>query len=93
MTKKHYEAIAAIIASTRNNATLYPSNGHARGETLEVTASRLADYFTTDNPRFDRARFLQACGVESCNGKHKTVQELSDCKDCAPYFDKDMSQT
>ena len=68
MTKKHYEAIAAIIASTYNNANLYTTPGYKdtakeRRETLETTASRLADYFAQDNPRFDRTRFLAACGI------------------------------
>lgn len=63
MTKKHYEAIAAIIASTYRNAELYDTSGSERRDTLEVTASRLADYFATDNKNFDRARFLTACGI------------------------------
>jgi hypothetical protein len=28
------------------------------------TAHRFADYFSGQNPQFDRARFLTACGVE-----------------------------
>ena len=63
MTKKHYEAIASIIKSTHNNARLY--NQPQRIDTLGVTASRLADYFTTDNKNFNREMFLQACGTES----------------------------
>ena len=65
MTKKHYEAIAAIIKSTYNNALLYEDTGTERSETLEITASRLADYFQTDNKNFNRAMFLKACGLES----------------------------
>ena len=64
MTKKHYEAIAAIIASTYNNAKLYPTAAEKHCEILEITASRLADDFQTDNKNFDRARFLAACGIE-----------------------------
>lgn len=63
MTKKHYEAIAAIIASTYRNAALYKDAG--RTDTLETIAARLADYFATDNKLFDRSRFLAACGIES----------------------------
>ena len=61
MTKKHYEAIAAII----NDETI--TMQHEDGDTSLVlwkddTVRRLTDYFATDNPRFDRARFLEACG-------------------------------
>ena len=62
MTKKHYEAIAAIIASTYRNALLYKSVRAT--ESIEVTASRLADYFAADNPKFNRSRFLIACGID-----------------------------
>ena len=55
MTKKHYEAIADCI-----EFRLCAKDNHPH----EI-AKRLADYFQTDNPKFDRARFLQACGIES----------------------------
>lgn len=69
MTKKHYEAIAAIIKSTYTNAKLYNGinyrdTAHERCETLETTSIRLADFFAQDNPKFDRERFLEACGVQ-----------------------------
>lgn len=50
MTKKHYEAIASAIKTSHN---------------LETATKKLADYFSTDNPKFDRTRFLQACGIET----------------------------
>lgn len=54
MTKKHYEAIAKIVAvqDDKEAYILYP------------IINDLADYFQTDNKLFDRSRFLQACGVE-----------------------------
>lgn len=69
MTKKHYEAIAAIIKSTYKNAKLYDGTNYRNTateicDTLEVTASRLADFFQTDNPKFNRKMFLQACGID-----------------------------
>lgn len=82
MSKKHYEAIAAIIASTYRNAALY--NDAGRLETLETTAARLADYFATDNPRFDRERFLAACGIgETCRhcGEYHTDGLMHECPD------------
>ena len=55
MTKKHYERIAAILHIAR---TSVPKHNHEWW-----IAENLADYFATDNPKFDRARFLQACGI------------------------------
>jgi len=54
MTKKHYEAIAIIIQplTTWNE------------KDAQYIANELADYFQTDNPKFNRTRFLEACGVE-----------------------------
>ena len=52
MSRKHYEAIAAILAV------------NVRGMvTAEETAQNMADYFAAENPRFDRERFLEAAGV------------------------------
>ena len=58
MSKKHYVAIAACVAHTStapNTRRLGP---------VESLAYRLADYFASENPNFDRARFLKACGLE-----------------------------
>lgn len=52
MTKKHYEAIAAIIEYYAHDTTVYNSIAHD-----------LSGYFATDNRNFDRARFLAACGI------------------------------
>jgi hypothetical protein len=48
MTKKHFIEIAAVLNDT----------GAPFG-----TCNALADVFAADNPRFDRAVFLTACGV------------------------------
>jgi len=91
MTKKHYEAIAVILAKYQS-APLYELD-YSDYRTAEHIANELSDYFATENPKFDRARFLQACGIVHCSGKHKTVTELSNCSECSLYFEKDMSQT
>lgn len=52
MTRKHFAAIAAIVAQIT-----VPNN-------RRETAHRFADWLKGDNPRFDRARFLAACGVK-----------------------------
>lgn len=52
MTKRHFEAIAAILRD-------YPP-----AKVMSI-GLRLADYFASENPRFDRERFLTACGFGS----------------------------
>ncbi len=55
LSRKHYQAIAAIVADATDT-----------GDVIHVSdlTRRLADYFTRDNPAFDRAKFLAACGVQ-----------------------------
>jgi hypothetical protein len=74
MTKKHYEAIARILAT-------HISAGKMRTvweiEAGIAIARDLADYFASDNQRFDRVRFLTACGIERssaymCYEEHKS---------------------
>lgn len=56
MTKKHYEAIAAIIA---NEARQWePTSHYAQG--IQNMADALADYFAKDNPLFSRDKFMKA---------------------------------
>ncbi|HET6725866.1 MAG TPA: hypothetical protein VFH85_07670 [Gammaproteobacteria bacterium] len=64
MTRKDYELIAAAIRSALPTALVaadLPLLNQAHGN----TALRLAAALASDNPRFDRARFLKACGVQS----------------------------
>lgn len=68
MKKKHYEAIAAAILKTRADYALEPTPPvYRKGacEALCLLAYRLARAMAADNPKFDRDRFLAACGVES----------------------------
>ena len=64
MTKKHFEAIAAIIKSDLDalSDVSGPAAESAR-EACENIAVGMADYFASENPRFDREKFLTACGV------------------------------
>lgn len=48
MSRKHYVAIARAVDLADNKVDV---------------AYNLASIFANDNPRFDRARFLEACGV------------------------------
>jgi hypothetical protein len=57
MTRKDYQLIAQVFANVGEMVEL--------SETIGADLARnLADALQTDNPRFDRARFLEACGVK-----------------------------
>ena len=62
MSKKDYVVVAAAI-----NEAAYTSKGLAdaesRADELARVADMLSEVFAADNPRFDRAKFLAACGV------------------------------
>lgn len=58
ITRKHYKKIAEVI---REEADAMGGNigGYAAVTSLALT---LADVFAEDNPRFDKQRFMKACG-------------------------------
>lgn len=74
-TRQHYKAIADSIASVTLMAA-EPNGGtvgtYEQREALRSgadiarnqIAKDLADYFTKDNPRFNRQKFLKACGLK-----------------------------
>ncbi len=55
VTQKDYVAIAEILREEWR-VYGYPAP-HKR------LTKQFADYFTTQNPRFDRSRFMKACGL------------------------------
>jgi hypothetical protein len=57
MTRKDFELIARSIFVDRDTLT------SDEKKTADIIASGLADQFQAMNPRFDRGRFLDACGV------------------------------
>ena len=71
MTRKDIELIAKAMASVAISAPTKPAasasehfnEGYTSG--LKWAAESLADALELDNPRFDRERFLTACGVQS----------------------------
>ena len=65
MTRKDYVAIAAAMYRTR--PTLDRSVKDARGFYAQhlTDCDEIALTLARDNPRFDRARFLKACWVQS----------------------------
>lgn len=60
MTRKDYLLIAEAIQSAR--LTTKPGDANAAADIVAVEFARL---LAADNPRFDRERFLTACGVEA----------------------------
>jgi len=75
MTKKHFEAMARIVDNIRcgewDNATCLPWARSYIKDASDAydaeTACQVAEAFITlaisHNPRFDRERFLKACGL------------------------------
>lgn len=59
MTRKDYELIAKVI--NRNTVSLSESAFIDFAKMAEDLATELE----TENPRFDRQRFLTACGLEA----------------------------
>jgi hypothetical protein len=53
MTRKDYILIARVIATS----------WHASAEFKRELSENMADALESDNPRFNRLRFLVACGV------------------------------
>lgn len=59
MSRKDYVAIAAAI---KKFTDIY--DDEVSKEVVTGVSHNIANVFSDDNPRFDRSRFLQACGVE-----------------------------
>lgn len=66
MTKKDYELIARIFHKniTDNDPRVSQQLWTAQ-QIATATAKQFADVLKSTNPKFDRERFLQACGVEA----------------------------
>ena len=69
LSRKHFEAIAGILrALDRDPGGPLALGGDAEyydglDEMRQDVARDLADFFATENPYFDRQRFLKAAGV------------------------------
>lgn len=81
LTQKDFEAIARILRETGNEWD--------EMELCRDISERLADYLATTNPKFDRARFLQAAGVDDDEGHDEgqcqeclTRGEVNECNRC-----------
>jgi len=64
ITKKDFKTVAGIIRdSLPQDKTSQNDYLCGKRDALWWVADDLADYFTTQNPRFDRSRFIKACGL------------------------------
>lgn len=66
VTKKDFEIIAEIIRSETqldNPPTDCLDGLYAMRRAGEDIAERLANYFVVQNPRFNKKRFMRACGL------------------------------
>ena len=65
MTKKHFKVIAEIIKNHRESQIPFNDpNSQGQVHACNVIGRELASFCATMNPRFDRAKFLSACGIE-----------------------------
>jgi len=58
MTRKHFVAIATELSEIRRSM-----ESREALDAVDRSAAAIADVCAETNPRFDRARFLRACGV------------------------------
>lgn len=66
MSRKHYREVAGIINMELKNAEAFVNDdeiGTAQ-YVLDNVAKSLAAMFQIDNSNFNRAQFLEACGIE-----------------------------
>ena len=63
MSRKDYVAVAGLIRSRLPYGGTTTHKCHYAA--VADFAGGMADLFASDNPRFDRGRFLAACGLAS----------------------------
>lgn len=62
MTRKDYEMLAKVMRGAVDGAAVIEKSFNPQ-EFARLVAEMMAVNFKLDNPRFDRERFLTACGV------------------------------
>lgn len=65
MSRKDYCAIASAISASRPMEGEDSASGKAYLFALQTAAENIADILAKENERFDRGRFLKACGFPS----------------------------
>lgn len=64
LTKKHFKAVAEIIKTEYDFILENDYRDVDSKDTVTNIIYKLADYFAMQNLRFDRERFMEACGLE-----------------------------
>lgn len=66
MTRRDFELIAKAIRQRANEARAYidPRAAEIRYDEVMIIARVMANAVAGTNPRFDRARFMAACGFK-----------------------------
>ena len=73
MTKKDYELIADTFKQALSLGVVAGNN--IRTETVQGVVYMMSDNLAKTNPKFDRVRFLQACGI--CSHPHLGKSSLT----------------
>lgn len=66
VTRAEYIKIADAVKQSRNVIGMFSTDDESTANRLigvAVVAERIADVLADDNPRFNRDRFLDACGL------------------------------
>ena len=67
MTKKDFEKIAGAIKDARDAVGPNPDRPFLTMTIFDSLSRTIADVCATTNPKFQRMRFLTACGVDTAN--------------------------
>lgn len=62
MTRKHFQAIAEAVKRSSDRISFLDLEPSRMRLIMSIMADEMADSLANDNPRFDRERFLKACG-------------------------------
>lgn len=65
MTKKDFQLIADALSYAKPSKTAKPTGYKHRLEAWNNSVHTMADYLSVTNPRYDKQRFLVACGIDS----------------------------
>jgi len=68
MPKKDYQAIARALHGARPGLDADGIHAYGREFNWRPIVAAIADVMAADNPRFDRARFVEACETGRCKG-------------------------
>ena len=77
MSKKHYEFIAWLIGQYVIPMSLHEEFGMdapSRAMGVKLFITQLAAFLLEDNPRFDRCKFFEACGLGGVHFRVKPVE-------------------